>query len=390
MPGNRDHQPLFPRLLLLGASVLFSLVLAEGALRLFPSLMSEGARRQLHFAEQSLGRFGPHPTIGYLPLPETLADRAPAARAADSLRAEEIWGPRNRHPWPERADILVLGDSFAYSQTVKTEEAWTTLLDRALPQYRVVTLGLIGAAPQQYLRIYETFGTELAPDVLLIGFFPTNDFQDALLFDRWWRSGREVDYPTFRQARNRPGFKGWAARVVLRSRLLTLLSEFRKSFRDGRLLRGKTIELPSGERIQMVPRSLHNAAARADSSREEHRIVMETFKEIHRIAESRGTRDLVIVFPSKEEVYLPLLGEEAPELGALLVPELTEAGIPSLDLGPVFRERAANGPALFHKVDGHPNARGYALVAETVQSYLAERKEEYGLAAPEDSSAASL
>ena len=46
--------------------------------------------------------------------------------------------------------------------------------------------------PQQYLHVYETFERALHPRVVLVGLSLANDFEDAELFDRWWRTdGRE-------------------------------------------------------------------------------------------------------------------------------------------------------------------------------------------------------
>ena len=83
-----------------------------------------------------------------------------------------------------------MGDSLTYSLSVNDEQAWPVLLERALAPRRVLNLGLISAAPQQYLRVYETFGAKLSPKVLLVGLFLGNDLTDALAFDAWWRAER--------------------------------------------------------------------------------------------------------------------------------------------------------------------------------------------------------
>jgi hypothetical protein len=50
-----------------------------------------------------------------------------------------------------------------------------------------------------------------------------------------------------------------------------------------------------------------------------------------------------------------------------------------LDLLPGFRRRAAKGEALFFQSDGHPNGRGYALIADLVLSHLKNKAEKYDL-----------
>ena len=49
------------------------------------------------------------------------------------------------------------------------------------------------------------------------------------------------------------------------------------------------------------------------------------------------------------------------------------------DLAPVFRERAWDGRALYHEVDGHPNILGYQLIAETIAEHLNHNALEYGI-----------
>jgi len=80
-------------------------------------------------------------------------------------------------------------------------------------------------------------------------------------------------------------------------------------------------------------------------------------------------------------VYLPLRGETTfdADPGRPLRVKLGELGIPYIDLLPDFRSRAAKGEVLFFEVDGHPNARGYALIAELVLAHLKDNAKKYGL-----------
>jgi len=48
-------------------------------------------------------------------------------------------------------------------------------------------------------------------------------------------------------------------------------------------------------------------------------------------------------------------------------------------LTPTFLERAAAGETLFYESDGHPNPRGYRLIAETVGRHVIAHSARYGL-----------
>jgi hypothetical protein len=107
--------------------------------------------------------------------------------------------------------------------------------------------------------------------------------------------------------------------------------------------------------------------------------VVEALQGIHSLARENGATALVVLQPSKEEVYMPLLGDSLPDAVIPFRAALQKNGIRYLDLLDEFRRRAANGEVLFFEADGHPNARGYALIAELVISHLKQHAIEYGL-----------
>ena len=359
-PVSREHV-LAP--LLIAGSLLFTLTLIEGTLRLFPDLLPEGAR--LRIDERGIGKpwYIPHPYIGYLHVTDAEA-RAGSTRPGVKASRMDMWGFRNTWPWPERAEIVAVGDSWTFSLMVNDEQAWTTLLERALPHNRVLNLGLIGAGPQQYLRVYETFGIDLAPKVLLVGLFLANDLTGAKRFDLWSRSGGKESL-LWREAT-----QGWIVGMVRKTYLFTLLQDLGDSYQSGRFLKDKTITLASGDRLHLVPGLLARMALYDRPGDLEFTLVLETLEGIQTLAKQHRTHCLVLFFPSKEEVYLPILGEKAADLAAPFIPELDKRGIAYLDLGPYFRERAAAGETLFWEVDGHPNPHGYTLIAEVVLSHL--------------------
>jgi lysophospholipase L1-like esterase len=358
--------------LLLGG-VAFSFVLAEGMLRLVIGWLPTETQQLVQDGPRHQGTT--HPYIGHLHTPHhafTISGRDfNAVHHVDGL------GFRNSWPWPEQAEIVVLGDSVTFGHGVADEQAWPAVLAQSLPQRRVVNLGLEGAGVQQYLRIHETFGVTLRPKLLLIGLFLRNDFWDADMFDRWLSSGVGGNYMVWRnygRPRKISSVRGkvrWSSYLLAKeSYLFNLLHEVWRIGKSTSQPEPTVFQFADGTQLQLFPDDLEKKTVGAQPDRPEFQLVLQALQGIQSIATANGTRTLTVIQPSKEEVYLPLLGEVSPDPGAPLRQALDKLGLAYLDLTPAFRQRAAAGERLFFEVDGHPNVAGYALIAELVLAHL--------------------
>lgn len=369
---------IFLNLALLAGSVVFTLVLAEGVLRAFPDLLPEGAQLRMHWDELiDQGTVSEaHPTIGFL-YPAGYRGEIGRRDFRFEYTTDEM-GFRNPGPWPDTAEILALGDSQTFGYGVSDGSSWPRLLDESLPGIRVLNLSLIGGAPQQYQRIYETFGPRLHPRLVVFALFPGNDLTDARTFADWLRSGAEGNYDVWRFFGGRPpgegrGWRDW----ISRSYLLAFAREVRNSF--GSPFAGRTFETADGSRLRLAPSLRQGNAQRARPGHPDFELVMEAIEATRAQASADGAAFLVLLIPSKEEIYLPLLGEPVPDALTPFARELAERGIPALDLTPAFRRQAEAGEALFFEVDGHANARGYRLMARVIQDHVEANLERYGL-----------
>jgi lysophospholipase L1-like esterase len=323
-----------------------------------------------------------HPYIGYLARPNSSG----IIRGRDFKAVYHIdsHGFRNSWPWPDKAEIVVVGDSVVFGYGVEDMEAWPALLALAMPQNRVVNLGLIGASPQQYSRVYEVFGKPLQPKVALVGMLLANDFWDAMIFDRWLASKAPGNYLTWRKEgrfRLGQGDHNTAIKAVLRehSYVYNLVHNVYKTWRLGRVT---TLKLAEEGRLQLVPSLLGSSTARGQPDRPEFQLVLKALVGLHALASQQGARVLVVFQPSKEQVYLPLLGELAPDPSAPLRAALHATGIDYLDLTAAFRQHARAGKRLFFEGDGHPNKQGYQLIAQEVLGHLTKNAVVYGLQTP--------
>jgi hypothetical protein len=358
-------------------SIVLALFLGEGLLRLFPGLLPVEIRQRLEADPQEFGVR--HPYIGYLHTPNHTD--VIKGRGFESTYHTDGHGFRNSWPWPVAADIVVVGDSFVFGYGVGDEVSWPAILDDALPQYRVLNLGLIGASPEQYRRVYETFGMQRRPRVLLVGLLAANDFWDSAMFDRWLKLGAKGNFMMWRgydryvMTLQNPteGLKNLGRKY---SYLYNLVQEAYKIWRWG----GPAIlSFADGSQLQLSPSHVREAAIKAQPQQHEFDLVFEALTRLHSTATAHGTHVLVVFQPSKEEVYLPLLGEPTPDLGASLRRALDERGINTLDLTSAFRRCAQAGKRLFFEADGHPNQQGYKLIAQEVLQHFKSKAAMYGL-----------
>jgi acetyltransferase AlgX (SGNH hydrolase-like protein) len=366
------------------------LVLLEGGLRLVPGIFGAEIRQLIVWDPSQFGVA--HETIGYLPRPNSTT--MVYGRDFTGVHRVDGLGFRNPWPWPEHPAIAVVGDSLTFGYGVAEEEAWPAIVSKSLPDAPLVNLSLIGAGPQQYLRVYETFGISLRPKLLLVGVFAANDFWDAEMFDRWLKSGVGGNYLMWRDS-GRPARVTFSLRrpielleglfdqqvypLLVRSRLYSLVRVVHRSAVGQGGGPPDVFQFADGHRLQLLP---GDALANIDMAQPTHRafqLALDAFQHLDSLASEHGTRTLMVLLPNKEEVYLPLLEKPTVDPARALREAFDARGIEYLDLTPAFRERAAAGGRLFFEVDGHPNEKGYALIAELVLAHLKQNGRKYGL-----------
>ncbi len=377
MSGLRLASRRFLQLVVLSAiSAVFALIMAEGLLHLFPGVLP--IELQVLLSDEPGERGVADARIGNLPEPASTG-----VIWTQDFKIEhriDAHGFRNSRPWPDVADIIVIGDSLVFGYGVEADLAWPEVLRNGLPGRNVVNLGLIGAGPQQYRRIYETFGGGLRPRLVIIAMFASNDFWDAEMFELWLASGVGGNYLEWRDfERETAGIKPWRPlrrlRDVLRREgyVYNLLRFARQLWRD-ESESGHALRFDDEIVMQLRPASVMNRIQNAEPPNAVFDIVLESIQAIHDAAMADGARTLVVLQPSKEKVYLPLIGESAPDASAALRDALAERQIEFLDLTPAFHRRAAAGKPLFFPNDGHPNESGYRLIAHEVSAYIVRGK----------------
>ncbi len=354
--------------------MIFALLLLEGALRVFPSLVPAEAKLKLLWENQTPVKSVGDPYLGFV-FPPHYQTEIVSHDFRFTVESDEH-GFRNASPWPDRAEVVVVGDSMAYGWGVNERERWTTLLDDALPASRVITLGMPGTTPQQYSRYFEKFGVALRPRIVIFAIFPGNDIVDAETFDRWVAAGSPDNYDVWRFFEGKVPVA--AASLFDRSFLLLSLSSMRKSLMYG--LSSKTVTFADGSEMQLAPNIYGKALKSNTPENAGFQSIVKATVDARNRARASGSEFVVLLFPVKESIYLPSQGISFAGLVHPLQDVLqNQAGMASIDLTGPFRESAAQGKQLYFQVDGHPNALGNRVVADTVAEYLRANAQTIGL-----------
>lgn len=342
----------------LTTGLLLAALGAEGVLRAYPRLLPEQVRQRLHWRELLDGealRTVPDPDLGF---------RFVAGEGEYDLRdlsftyRIDARGYRNASPPPQEAQVVVLGDSLGFGFGVDDDHTWSRLVDDGLAGARVANLALPGYGPEQYARTWERVGAALHPELVIVAVFAANDVQDQALFRRWVDAGSPGNYGTWRFEDD-----GLRARSYLWSLIDAARRDEPSPYVDERL------ELREGP-MNVTPRIVARSARAARRGHPDFLSAIGSLARLETSARAAGVRTLFVLFPCKEEVYLPALGRDTPQPTRPFAALFRQRRYDFVDLTPVFQERAEERERLYFEVDNHPNARGNALAAEAVLDWI--------------------
>jgi hypothetical protein len=353
-------------------SVLVALLLIEGVLRLFPQLLPEEAQLRLSWEQEDFEQqTTDDPELGFLyPGHRTITHRT--NDFVVQIHTDEH-GFRNPSPWPAQAHTVLVGDSMGYGYGVQEKDSWPRVLEQSLAEGPLINLTLPGLGPEQYYRFLKRFGVQLQPQLVLYCIFPGNDVLDANRFLQWQASGaKSLLGWEFLQNQGDDHEEGLLNELKAKSYLVLGMRSVRKNLTSR--FASQTLHLPGGN-IQFAP-SLYEA--RMDEFQPADpgfRAMLTAVAETKALTDTMGAKLLIVIFPSKEEVYLPGLGQSFPDMVTPVKRAIEAAGsYDVLDLTEGLRKHAAKDlPPLYFAIDGHLNERGNALAAGIIRENLHEQ-----------------
>jgi lysophospholipase L1-like esterase len=282
-------------------------------------------------------------------------------------------------PQVRHADIVAVGDSFTFGSYVRETDTFPAQLGKKLGR-SVANLGIASTGPPEYNRMAEV-ATCYSPELLLYCVF-ANDFE----------TGPMAVEPLLSVAKNRkqlPGDEklfqradaGWMQRQRMRKQLtnLSLLLQLMK-------LRHQ----PVFKNLDQVPaRCNGHFFAFAGTNYWNPQVSWETpavraatesnvslIKQVKALADACHFSLLVVLVPSKEMVYGPLLHDPRFFCQAQhqtydeLTARLQKEGVACFDLTEQLAAAARTGESLYLAIDGHLDESGHSRVAQILADYI--------------------
>jgi len=380
------------------AAVLVLCVVGEG---LFRSLLNHAVAQRgraafdamlpvkqlIRVQQQADGSaFAADPDLGALQAPG-LSDVIETPEYTYRFQTDHAGFP-NRDPWPSEVQIAVLGDSLLTGPGVGFDGQFTTLLASELGGRRLVNLAVPGGGTEQEYRSYRKFVARLHPKLVIAILWLTWDIDNSLRFDRWLSEKSTMDFTQFREAfgDSHSGEQGAAP-----SRVAQLGAAAREFLSRSYLLQAIYLRITgSGEQSGPIERvALPSGGTVLLSARDERRLAQGLerpgapdvrdlfFRPLMRLqneVESDGGKFVIVLIPSKEEIYAAEAYPQVLRPWQDVKAELEARRLPTLDLYPVLRNSGRDGGPPFFRVDSHLNEYGNQVVADALAQWITEQK----------------
>lgn len=232
-------------------------------------------------------------------------------------------GYRNRTAL-QRADVAVVGDSFAEGSRVSDEQVWTVRLGEALGR-SVYDLGISGGDPEHFLEALRVFGVDLAPETAIVMLYEGNDFE-----------GR-------RDARGEDPLEAFVeSSPVIRALGTALVRVFGPLRADapvpgGEILAWMPVAVPAGAGARYYafrPTRLMRLYRSAEEIRRSDRWAetAEVLDQILALCRQHAIRPVFVYVPSKPHVVMPLAADRVPPEALRAFAALKRRDLPEADV----------------------------------------------------------
>ncbi len=290
-------------------------------------------------------------------------------------------GFRNVEPWPDDADLAVIGDSFTAAELIQ-RPFWHNLADSML------VLAVPGTGTLEQQRLFEAFALPRRPETVVLAFFGGNDLNDTRFFADMQRAGLT------RQAIAHRGKTALDYSVVFR--LLQFLSEVAAPDAAAECHYPVAAQTdpptPVAFYRQFLPLLSRDKASLLAS--EELRLTKTSLSEMASALDTNGGAFILMYIPQKAELYWRRVDAESKE--AIIAAEsrdgqfdgldkidenlsvqrdvmreiADELDIAFLDLTPALSEAIADGATPYFFADTHWNQDGHNIARNALLDFM--------------------
>ena len=368
---------------ILAIAIALIAIAAEFGLRLYPDVRPSRTQDQieaLQGSNASADWFVADEELGFVGAPA----RRQMVTTPDYqfLSENDSQGFPNREPRPGHADIVFLGDSLIIGTGVGIDKQFTTLLANRYPDSRIVNLGLPGASPQQQLGIFRRYGRTLAPALVVATLYVASDVDNAVHYQGWLKSGKRQDYNEYRLSygikqrkaaeSNQPLGESIWTETKRTLRRLAIVEELKYIVRLWWKGQVDGIRYPDGNQVLLSIRAQGMLAG--GLNQEAFKGIADSFfgalEELEREVQSRNARLVVLLIPSKEEIFAYQSYPDVLNTVKQVRAKLDAMGLTVVDAYPRIRTAAEARNPYFSR-DIHLNAFGNELVADELAQWLA-------------------
>ena len=290
-------------------------------------------------------------------------------------------GFRNAEPWPDDADLAVIGDSFTAAELIQ-RPFWQNLADSML------VLAVPGTGTLEQQRLFEAFALPRRPETIVLAFCGGNDLNDTRFFADMQRAGLT------RQAIAHRGKTALDYSVVFR--LLQFLSEVAAPDAAAECHYPVAAQTDPPTPVaffrQFLPLLSRDKASLLES--EELRLTKTSLSEMASALDATGGAFILMYIPQKAELYWRRLDAESKEAiiaadsrdgqfdGLDKIDEnlsvqrdvmreiADELDIAFLDLTPALSEAIDRGSKPYFFADTHWNQEGHNIARNALLDFM--------------------
>jgi hypothetical protein len=319
------------------------------------------------------------------------------------------WGFRNSDV-PAEASIITIGDSQTYGNNATMNKAYPQQLSEITKQ-RVYNMAMGGYGPLQYEHLLQSLAPALNPKIIVVGLYFGNDIADAYKAAYsldYWKSYRAPAQPDSTSGHSVPEtylneFQKEPKNVIARTRhwlggnsifyqlvtkvLLANLGIW-KDVNEIENSNDISVQIKNSDitKVLTPDTRLKSLDTSTVIVKEGLRITLKALNNMHDFCNQKKYKMIVHIIPTAEHVYYPFLeltGDQTKMSGLQYLSQcekhLTEqlcdslktSGIHFINSTESLRKALQSGIRIYPSgPDGHPNEKGYQIIAETSAKHI--------------------